>query len=92
MARFKPSLLPPGPARPQHQELLQARGGAGAPGRLRYGLSKQALLTHRGIALLFGIFRPYVSRRAYCKQCPEDLGFPLIGVSFLGGVPRQELR
>ncbi|MCI9550476.1 MAG: sigma-70 family RNA polymerase sigma factor [Oscillospiraceae bacterium] len=47
--------------------------------RLRYGLGGQAPLTQREIASLCGISRSYVSRRAYCKRCPESLaaqGFP----------------
>lgn len=41
--------------------------------RLRYGLDDQAPLTQREIASLCGISRSYVSRRAYCKRCPESL-------------------
>ena len=41
--------------------------------RLRYGLGDQAPLTQREIASLCGISRSYVSRRAYCKRCPESL-------------------
>ena len=41
--------------------------------RLRYGLGGTVPLTQREIAGSFGISRSYVSRRAYCKRCPESL-------------------
>ena len=45
--------------------------------RLRYGLGGTVPLTQREIAASFGISRSYVSRRHYCKRCPESLeGFP----------------
>lgn len=47
--------------------------------RLRYGLDGRQPLAQREIASLCGISRSYVSRRAYCKRCPESpmtAGFP----------------
>lgn len=47
--------------------------------RLRYGLDGREPLAQREIASLCGISRSYVSRRAYCKRCPESpmtSGFP----------------
>ena len=41
--------------------------------RLRYGLGGTIPLTQREIASAFGISRSYVSRRQYCKRCPESL-------------------
>ena len=41
--------------------------------RLRYGLGGTVPLTQREIATSFGISRSYVSRRRYCKRCPESL-------------------
>ncbi len=39
----------------------------------RYGLDDLPPQTQREIATQCGISRSYVSRRAYCKQCPESL-------------------
>lgn len=38
---------------------------------LRYGLGERMPLTQREIAAKLGISRSYVSRRAYCKRCPD---------------------
>ena len=40
---------------------------------LRYGLDDKPPRTQREIAAQCGISRSYVSRRAYCKRCPESL-------------------
>ena len=53
------------------RERLTAREGEIV--RLRYGLGGTVPLTQREIASSFGISRSYVSRRAYCKRCPESL-------------------
>lgn len=41
--------------------------------RQRYGLGGKAPRTQRELAAEYGISRSYVSRRAYCKRCPESL-------------------
>ena len=40
---------------------------------MRYGLDDRPPRTQREIAGQCGISRSYVSRRAYCKRCPESL-------------------
>lgn len=40
---------------------------------LRYGLNDDRPMTQREIAARCGISRSYVSRRRYCKRCPESL-------------------
>ena len=40
---------------------------------MRYGLDDKPPRTQREIAARCGISRSYVSRRAYCKRCPESL-------------------
>lgn len=40
---------------------------------MRYGLDDKPPRTQREIAGQCGISRSYVSRRAYCKRCPESL-------------------
>ena len=50
--------------------------------RRRYGLDGRLPQTQRQGAAHSGISRSYVSRRNYCKRCPESLenqGFPGIG-------------
>jgi RNA polymerase sigma factor (sigma-70 family) len=41
--------------------------------RQRYGLNGKPPRTQRELAADYGISRSYVSRRAYCKRCPESL-------------------
>ena len=41
--------------------------------RQRYGLNGKMPRTQRELAADYGISRSYVSRRAYCKRCPESL-------------------
>lgn len=40
--------------------------------KLRYGLINGRCMPQREVAALLGISRSYVSRRRYCKRCPEE--------------------
>ena len=51
---------------------------------LRYGLGDQKPRTQREIAAICGISRSYVSRRRYCKRCPNTLALKMQGCSGIG--------